>query len=69
MNTWYKSLFIAFTLKKGLGVWSSKWTLIHPYVALGLFKHFFAMACVDMREGVGFGQKHSVLLLREQQRI
>jgi len=25
------------------------------------------MACVDMREGVGFGQKHSVLLLREQQ--
>jgi len=27
------------------------------------------MACVDMREGVGFGQKRSVLLLREQQRI
>ena len=27
------------------------------------------MACVDMREGVGFGKKHSVLLLREQQRI
>jgi len=27
------------------------------------------MACVDMREGVGFGQKHSVLLLREQQLI
>jgi hypothetical protein len=28
-----------------------------------------AIAGVDMREGVGFGQKHSVLLLREQQRI
>ena len=28
-----------------------------------------AIAGVDMREGVGFGKKHSVLLLRKQQRI
>jgi len=43
MNTWYKSLFIVFTLKKGLGVCGSKWTLIHPSVALGLFKHFLQL--------------------------
>jgi hypothetical protein len=30
---------------------------------------FWVMAGVDLREGVCFGQKHSVLLLREQQRI
>ena len=50
-------------------MWNTKYSLIHPSVTLGLFKHFLAMACVDMREGVGFGQKRSVLLLREQQRI
>jgi len=28
-----------------------------------------AITGFDMREGVGFGHKHAVLLLREQQRI
>jgi len=37
--------------------------------ALMVCLNTFADGLVDMREGVGFGQKHSVLLLREQQLI